>query len=130
MSQSGDPFQGTILFIIVVTIITAICVSLLKVLITSIVSMGIEKKVEHEDRINKEARRSAIIFFILVCGAILILGANHIAIAFSRPIQEIVFAGFLILIFGLAIMFMIYRKPTEQLYNRVRGIDQEEDNNN
>lgn len=122
----ADPFTGTILFIMAVTIITAVGISLLKVVISKIVSIGVEKKVENEEKIEKHARKSAAIIFIVIAAIILIFGSDHIAIAFSRPAMEVIFAGVLILIFSFLVIGVVYRKPTEQLYNRVRGRDQQE----
>lgn len=119
----ADPFTGTILFIMVVTIITAVGVSLIKVVITKVVAVSVEKKVEHDEKIQKHARKSSVIIFIVLAALILIFGGDHIGAAFSRPSMEVIFAGLLILIFSLLVTGVIYRKPSEQLYNRVRGRD-------
>jgi hypothetical protein len=117
----ADAFTGTILFIMAVTIITAVGISVLKILVTKVVSFGVEKKVENDEKIEKHARKSAVILFLVIAAVILILGSDHIAFTFSRPAMEVVFVGFLLLIFVLLVIGVIYRKPTEQLYNRARG---------
>jgi len=112
--------EGSVWFIIVVSIIAAIGVALLKAIIQSIVDFFVIKKRENEDQISTEVSKISVIIFIILAGLIAIWQREAISDFLGRSSGEIVFSALLLMILGFLIAGVVYREPSKKWKKKLR----------
>ncbi len=113
--------EGIVLWILVVTILATIGLSLLRSFISAIVSFFILKKSQNEEAVREETRKFSIVLFIMIAGLIMIFAKESLATYINRPADELAFAGGLIILFSILVGGLTYRTQTEKAVNKVKN---------
>lgn len=118
--QYGTEFsEGGVWWIIFVTIIVTVALVILKSVISGIIEFFMVKKKENEEQVKKEVRNISTIMFIALAGLVLIFARVPIAHFLQRPVDEILIAGFMIIVFSILIGGLIYRRQIPRVRKKL-----------
>ena len=79
MQFDPSTVEGSVWFIIVISIIAAIGISIIKILITKAVETFVIKKRENEDEIKQEVSKASVLIFVILSALILIWQKDNIS---------------------------------------------------
>lgn len=118
MQFDPSTVEGSVWFIIVISIIAAIGISIIKILITKAVETFVIKKRENEDEIKQEVSKASVLIFVILSALILIWQKDNISHFLNRPSEELLFVGFMLLLLVILIAGVIYREPSKNFRSR------------
>lgn len=118
MQFDPSTIEGSVWFIIAISVLAAIGVAILKFLIGSFVEFFIVKKRENEDQVKHEVSKASILIFIIITALILIWQKDSISLFLNRPDEELLFVGFMLLLLVVLIAGVIYREPSKKVRAR------------
>lgn len=110
---SDMQMEGSAWFIIVISVVSFVCMSLIKAVIGTIVEFFVIKKRENEDEVKTEVSKFSVIIFILIAGIITLWQRQSIAAFLERSVNEIIFAAILLMCLGFLLAGVIYREPSK-----------------
>ena len=112
-----DPttIEGSVWFIVIISVLAAVGIAILKFLISSVVEFFVVKKRENEDEIKTEVSKISILIFILLSAIILFWQKDSIAHVLNRPEEELLFVAFMLFLLVVLVAGVIYREPSKKV---------------
>lgn len=119
IQQIDSSLEGSIWFLIIISVLAAIGISVLKYFISGVVEFFVVKKRENEDEVKKEVSKISVLIFVLIAAFLLLWQSETIADTFNRPVEELQFAGLMLILVVILIAGVVYREPSKNLRKRI-----------
>lgn len=115
-----DPsLEGSVWFIIIITVLATIGITIIKVIVSKFVEFFMIKKRENEDEIRTEISKFSTILFVLLAGFLLFWQRDKIASFLDRSSNEVLFVSFMLFVLVIFAVGVIYREPSKDLRRKI-----------